>query len=35
MIMLERLIKKLIELGAEFQTMEEAVAAYQSRAKTK
>jgi peptidoglycan-N-acetylglucosamine deacetylase len=35
MIMLERLIKKLIELGAEFQTMEEAVAAYQSRSKTK
>jgi peptidoglycan-N-acetylglucosamine deacetylase len=35
MIMLERLIKKLIELGAEFQTMEEAVASYQSRSKTK
>jgi peptidoglycan-N-acetylglucosamine deacetylase len=35
MIMLERLVKKLIELGAEFQTMEEAVAEYQGRPKTK
>jgi peptidoglycan-N-acetylglucosamine deacetylase len=35
MIMLERLIKKLIELGAEFQTMEEAVATYQSRSRTR
>jgi peptidoglycan/xylan/chitin deacetylase (PgdA/CDA1 family) len=35
MIMLERLIKKLIELGAEFQTMEEAVAAYQRRSRTR
>jgi hypothetical protein len=31
--MLERLVKKLIELGAEFQTMEEAVETYQSRKK--
>jgi peptidoglycan/xylan/chitin deacetylase (PgdA/CDA1 family) len=35
MIMLEKLIKRLIEHGAEFQTMEEAVATYQSRPKTK
>jgi peptidoglycan-N-acetylglucosamine deacetylase len=35
MIMLEKLIKKLIELGAEFHTMEEAVAAYQGRPKTR
>jgi hypothetical protein len=31
MIMLEKLIRKLIELGAEFQTMESAVAAYQAQ----
>jgi peptidoglycan/xylan/chitin deacetylase (PgdA/CDA1 family) len=31
MIMLEKLVRKLIELGAEFHTMEEAVAAYQGR----
>ena len=33
MIMLEKLIRKLIELGAEFLTMEDAVAAYQDRRK--
>jgi peptidoglycan/xylan/chitin deacetylase (PgdA/CDA1 family) len=31
MIMLEKLIRKLIELGAEFHTMESAVAAYQAQ----
>jgi peptidoglycan-N-acetylglucosamine deacetylase len=33
MIMLEKLIRRLIELGAEFHTMESAVAAYQARKK--
>jgi len=35
MIMLEKLIRKLIELGAEFLTMENAVTAYQDRRKTR
>ena len=35
MIMLEKLVRQLVELGAQFRTMEEAVGAYQERCRTR